>query len=664
MNINESLREFLKKMNGPEPVSAEEQSPRKSFRLLNFHMDTMWCHDQDTIIEVSPLALPVDVLDIEENAEKYNVNNLPTIMLVDSDNNELHRWTGITPSGDINNYLVKEGYVSAEDVPESFGEQTQVKSHILRDGSKFTGHVLRYGDNVVPEGMGIRMFSDHNESGHFHSFVLDGVSYLNYHEYMYAGMSKNGSLKGWAMQIKNGEFLFGQYKDDRLVVNVTPLVRPFMSRVNELMRNMNARMVTVQGQPDSVFVGCPQLTWNGRFGITFRPQGDVFIGQSEPGTGRELTGYYLHLDVDGAITKGYFKNGCMQRAMDDLGPDPENSFVSAVRIWTTHEYNDFDLDMYYEPSEFDISKNYLYGIVEIGNTDTDIIVKANPYRKTAYGIEIEDYEDETTRWFAFARKDSILRTLQELYSRDIAWAPLMSDYRVDFVNNIRESGTDHLVVYRHRSCWENSSRYFLHRENVDRNAMDYYADPEDEEDVDVSEFESLCEQIFGNGTPAPTSSEIPFPMQRNGKLYIDFVTSVGLRRQRSDNSFTLADYQPRRIEIVPNINGHEAYDVEPGEGYFVTIYNLTTGRQQLGTKPMEIVGFGDGYIELRGIKTMAVSPFGWFDSGNEVFAARIYHMNGQPCGFWLHRYDTSNDYLYGNGQVTLEQLCIDAGDFQ
>ena len=664
MNIKELL-ESLRNGAKAEMIPSYDCAQRKPCRLLNFHMDTRWCHDQDTIIEVSPLALPVEVLDIEENAEKYNVNNLPTIMLVDSDSKEIHRWTGITPSSDINDYLVREGYVYADDVPHSLGEQTQVKDHILRDGSKFTGHVLRYGDNVVPEGMGIRMFSDHNESGHFHSFVLDGVCYLNYHKYMFAGMSRNGSLEGWAMQVKNGVFQFGQYKDDKLVVNLTPLIQPFMSRIHELTRDMNVKIVTVQGLPDSVFVGCPQLIWSGRFGITFRPQGDVYIGQSDPDVGRELTGHYLHLDVDGAITKGYFKDGQMQRPMDDIDPDPENSFISAVRIWSTHEYNDFDLDMYYLPSDFDITKNYLYGIVEIGSTDTDIIVKANPYRKTAYGIEVEDYEDETTRWFAFARKEPILRTLQDLFNRDIAWAPLMSDYRVDFVNNIREAGTNHLVVYRHRSCWENSSHYFLHRENVDRSTMDYYVDPEDdEEDVDASEFESLCERIFGNGTPAPALSVIPFPMQRNGKLYIDFETSVGLRRQGSDNTFTFADYQPRRIEIVPNINGHDAYDVEPGEGYFVTIYNLTTGRQQLGTKPMDIVGFGDGYVELRGIKTMAASPFGWFDPGNEDFAARIYHMNGEPCGFWLHRFDTSNDYFYGNGQVTPEQLCIDAGDFQ
>lgn len=457
--------------------SVQRPDKEKSIRFLNFHMDTRWCYDQESIIDVSPLALPVENIDAEENCERYGVNELPTIMLVGPDGREIRRWTEITPSEFINNYLVGIGLFLAHDVPPCRGELKEVKDHRFADGSTYTGSALCYGDSVVPEGMGVRKFDDHSDLGHFHSFILEGVCYRNHHQYMYAGISKWGDLNGWGMQVKDGVFLFGQYRDDRLAVNLTPLVQPFWNRIHELMDGMNTGMVKVQKNPDTVFVGCPQLTWNDRFGFTFRQEGDVFIGQSDLGAGRALTGYYLHLDTDGSITKGYFENGILDRALDDL--DQNDGFISGVQIWSTYEYIDFDIDMCYDPSMFDISRNYLYGIVEMGETDNDIIIKANPFRRVGNRLQITEWEDETTRWFAFPRKDSIRRKLMEIQRGDGIWAPLMKDYRVDFVNNIEGSETDHLVVYRHRSCWENDTRYVFNRENVDRSEMEYYKDPGD-----------------------------------------------------------------------------------------------------------------------------------------------------------------------------------------
>lgn len=575
--------------------SAEQKTDRnRGCRLLNFHMDTRWCYDQESIIDVSPLALPVENIDAEENCERYGVNELPTILLVGPDGREIHRWTDITPSEFINSYLVERGLVPEQDVPPCRGELKEVKDHRFADGSTYTGSALCYGDSVVPEGMGVRKFDDHNDLGHFHSFILEGVCYRNHHQYMYAGISKWGDLNGWGMHIKDGEFFFGIYRDDSLVVNLTPLVRNYWGHVQELTVDYKKSLVKVQKNPETVFVGCPQMTWNGRFGITFRQEGDVFVGQSNLGVGRELTGYYLHFSPDGKITKGYFirgilecvfedvefetrykeiltleqfkkrigteglrsisakfimgENDCyrltgvdepkeryliiddktnvvaecswdvsediikggehpdfyigVEAILDDDGEETEKyrmiypaehdygvsgkCFESYVNVWPTHEYIDFDIDMCYDPSRFDISRNYLYGIVEMGETDNDIIVKANPFRRGGGGrLLVTDWEDETTRWFAFPRKDSIRQKLMEIQRRDGSWAPLMKDYRVDFVNNIQGAGTDHLVVYRHRSCWENDTRYVFNRKDVDRSEMEYYKDPEDRYDDEL-----------------------------------------------------------------------------------------------------------------------------------------------------------------------------------
>ena len=46
----------------------------------------------------------------EDTREKYKVNNLPKLILVDLNGKEIYRWKGITEPSEINEYLYNNGY--------------------------------------------------------------------------------------------------------------------------------------------------------------------------------------------------------------------------------------------------------------------------------------------------------------------------------------------------------------------------------------------------------------------------------------------------------------------------------------------------------------------------------------------------------------------------
>lgn len=72
-------------------------------------------HEQQTKIKFTPLALPVKLIDVEKDEDiviKYKVNNLPKLILVDLNGEEIIRWKGITEPSEINKFLYENGYAS------------------------------------------------------------------------------------------------------------------------------------------------------------------------------------------------------------------------------------------------------------------------------------------------------------------------------------------------------------------------------------------------------------------------------------------------------------------------------------------------------------------------------------------------------------------------
>lgn len=90
----------------------------KSYHILNFYLDCSYWHKQEDEIKKSPLILPIQIVDVDkedEMVEKYNVRNLPTLILVDDEGAEIHRWVGVTPASEINTYVIENGYSKTND---------------------------------------------------------------------------------------------------------------------------------------------------------------------------------------------------------------------------------------------------------------------------------------------------------------------------------------------------------------------------------------------------------------------------------------------------------------------------------------------------------------------------------------------------------------------
>lgn len=78
-------------------------------KLLQFKAS--WCNpckQQTKEFEKNPVDVKLETIDIDEDdkdlATKYSIRSIPTMILL-SDNEELNRWTGITKSSIINEFI-------------------------------------------------------------------------------------------------------------------------------------------------------------------------------------------------------------------------------------------------------------------------------------------------------------------------------------------------------------------------------------------------------------------------------------------------------------------------------------------------------------------------------------------------------------------------------
>ena len=109
----------------------------------------------------------------------------------------------------------------------------EVKNIKLPNGTTYSGFVKIMNDSQIPHGMGICKYEDHNESGMFQDGNLQGLAYLNYHDWMLIGLSNDGSINGWGLKADRGKLFFGVFEDSVLKINLTPLVQIFWNKIME-----------------------------------------------------------------------------------------------------------------------------------------------------------------------------------------------------------------------------------------------------------------------------------------------------------------------------------------------------------------------------------------------------------------------------------------------
>ncbi len=108
----------------------------------------------------------------------------------------------------------------------------------------------------------------------------------------------------------------------------------------------------------------------------------------------------------------------------------------------------------------------------------------------------------------------------------------------------------------------------------------------------------------------------------------------------------------RAVKVEPNINGCNGYNIQGGDGYIVTIYNLDgthpawQNNVQMSPKPMRIVSQSVDKIVLRGYPVQAMSPFGWIDFNGEDYGLTIYIQDEEVDKCMLHLHDRKIDLEY------------------
>lgn len=114
----------------------------------------------------------------------------------------------------------------------------------------------------------------------------------------------------------------------------------------------------------------------------------------------------------------------------------------------------------------------------------------------------------------------------------------------------------------------------------------------------------------------------------------------------------------RTIQIEVNNEGCQGYNIEPGDGYILKIFNDDTQTSLMSAKPMRLHNHTENTIELRGYPLMALSPFGWQPVDYSSYSFVIYVNNGIISKCEMRMLDRDLVIEYRNSHDTDDQLFI------
>ena len=95
----------------------------------------------------------------------------------------------------------------------------------------------------------------------------------------------------------------------------------------------------------------------------------------------------------------------------------------------------------------------------------------------------------------------------------------------------------------------------------------------------------------------------------------------------------------RTVSVEKNINGSSGYDIKPGDGYIVKVFNNDLGKPNMSDKPMRVKSISKDLVVLQGYPLRAMSPFGWMDVDYADYGLEVHYRNGEIEKCVLHMYD-------------------------
>lgn len=209
----------------------------------------------------------------------------------------------------------------------------------------YSGEVKCINGKNEPDGFGVCKYPDHVDKGWYKNGRLEGLVYMNYHDWMRIGRVNNGVFNGWGMYVNRGTIEFGIYKNTQLIIDLTPLVEVFWNDILESLRWTNINAVKVHDY-GVIFVGAPLGYTNsdsflrGNFGFHFLNSGQVYLGVCDYGYDARV-GMFIHFDSEYHISKGKYCLDILERDIDD------EEFFAACKIDDPEAIYDFRMKYQY-----------------------------------------------------------------------------------------------------------------------------------------------------------------------------------------------------------------------------------------------------------------------------------------------------------------------------
>lgn len=101
----------------------------------------------------------------------------------------------------------------------------------------------------------------------------------------------------------------------------------------------------------------------------------------------------------------------------------------------------------------------------------------------------------------------------------------------------------------------------------------------------------------------------------------------------------------RAVKIEENINGCNGFNIQPGDGYIISILNLDGNHPmwgnnyQMSPKPMRLVRKTSNEISLRGYEVLAQTPFGFQEIDMSDYGITLYIENNEIVKCRLDMFD-------------------------
>lgn len=102
----------------------------------------------------------------------------------------------------------------------------------------------------------------------------------------------------------------------------------------------------------------------------------------------------------------------------------------------------------------------------------------------------------------------------------------------------------------------------------------------------------------------------------------------------------------RTVSVEKNTHGCSGYDIKPGDGYIVKLFNNDLGKPNMSDKPMRVKSITKDMVLLKGYPFKAMSPFGWVEVDYSVYGLEVHYLNGEvvKCVFHMYERDTYIEY--------------------